>query len=113
MPVRALVCGAGYRTTLFLRQIALRAGEPAPVEVVGLVSEDAAITGHDVHGIRVVGTCRDLPALVARHRIGILYLVEPVGGADIEEIFRSLRTAGVRLIRWDIVESDWTPGPDA
>ncbi len=112
-PVRALVCGAGYRTTLFLRQIALRAGDPAPVEVVGLVSEDAAITGHDVHGIRVVGTCRDLPALVARHRIGILYLVEPVSGAAIEGVFRSLRNAGVRLIRWDIVESEWTPGSDA
>ena len=112
-PVRALVCGAGYRTTLFLRQMTFRAGDRAPVEIAGLVSEDEAIVGHDVHGIRVVGTCRELPALVALHRIGALYLVEPVTGAGLESVFRSLKAAGVRMVRWDIVESEWTPGPDA
>ena len=112
-PVRALVCGAGYRTTLFLRQMTFRAGDRAPVEIAGLVSEDEAIVGHDVHGIRVVGTCRDLPALVALHRIGALYLVEPVTGAGLDSVFRSLKAAGVRLVRWDIVESEWAPGSDA
>lgn len=105
-PVRALVYGAGYRTTLFLRQMAFRTGERTPVEVVGLVSADAAITGHYVHGIRVVGTGRELPALVARHRAEILYLVESVSEPDFQTIARLLRGSGVRLVRWDIVETE-------
>ena len=106
VPVRALVIGAGYRTTLFLRQIAFRSVDRAPVEIAGLVSDDAAITGHEVHGIRVVGTCRELPSLVARHRVGVLYLVESAADAEVEEWRRTLKDSPVRLIRWDIVESD-------
>ena len=108
-PARALVCGAGYRTTLFLRQIALPAAERAPIDVVGLVSEDAAITGHFVHGVRVVGTCHDLPALIAQHRIDRLYLVEAVAEADLERVRRLLAGLPVRVIRWDIVETDVPP----
>ena len=106
VPARALVCGAGYRTTLFLRQISFRAQDRAPVDVVGLVSADAAITGHAVHGIRVVGTCRELPALVVRHRIDVVYLVEAVADADIAGLRRMLKDVPVRLVRWDIVETD-------
>ena len=106
VPARALVCGAGYRTTLFLRQISFRVQDRAPVEVVGLVSEDAAITGHAVHGIRVVGTCRELPALIARHRVDVVYLVEAVAAAEVASYGRMLQGLPVRLVRWDIVETD-------
>ena len=106
VPARALVCGAGYRTTLFLRQIAYPAAGRTPIDVVGLVSADAAITGHFVHGIPVVGTCRDLPALIARHRIDRLYLVEAVDDVELERVRRLLAGLPVRVIRWDIVETD-------
>ena len=105
-PVRALVCGAGYRTTLFLRQISFRAPAREPLEVVGLVSEDAAITGHFVHGIRVVGTWRELPALIAQHRIAVVYLVEAVDAAALAGLRQMLQGVPVRLVRWDIVETD-------
>ena len=108
-PARALVCGAGYRTTLFLRQIAFPVAGRAPVDVVGLVSEDAAITGHFVHGVPVVGTCRDLPALLVQHRIDRLYLVEAVDAAESERLRRMLAGLPVRVIRWDIVETDMPP----
>ena len=106
VPARALVCGAGYRTTLFLRQISFRVAGRVPVDVVGLVSEDAAITGHFVHGVRVVGTCPELPALVVQHRIDVLYLVEAVDAAEIERLQRMLAGLPVRVIRWDIVETE-------
>jgi len=105
-PVRALVCGAGYRTTLFLRQISFRTPAREPLEVVGLVSEDAAITGHFVHGIRVVGTWRELPALIVQHRIAVVYLVEAVDAAALAGLRQMLQGAPVRLVRWDIVETD-------
>jgi UDP-GlcNAc:undecaprenyl-phosphate/decaprenyl-phosphate GlcNAc-1-phosphate transferase len=112
-PVRALICGAGYRTTLFLRQLAFRTHDRVPVDIVGLVSDDSAIAGHDVHGIRVIGLRRDLPALVARHRVDILYLIEAVSDADIEELRQTLGGSGVRLIRWDIVETEIPPASHA
>lgn len=106
VPVRALVYGAGYRTTLFLRQIAFRAAGRVPVDVVGLVSEDAAITGHFVHGIRVAGTGRDLPALVVQHRIDVPYLVEAMEPDELANLRRMLEGVPVRVIRWDIVETE-------
>lgn len=111
--VRALVSGAGYRTTLFLRQIAFRTRDCAPVEVVGLVSDDAAIIGHFVHGIRVVGNCRELPALIARHRVDVLYLAEPVEEPALAELLHLLAPLPVRIIRWEIAEADITPAPHA
>lgn len=105
-PVRALVYGAGYRTTLFLRQNTLRESEREPIEVVGLISGDAAITGHTVHGVRVRGTVRDLPALVARLRIACVYLVEEIGEDAIGELRATLAGTGVRLVLWKIVETE-------
>lgn len=112
-PVRALVCGAGYRTTLFLRQITYRYRDRTPVEILGLVSDDAAIIGHEVHGIRVVGTCRELPVLVAQLGVDVLYAVESTSAAELARLQDLLRGLPVRLIRWDIVETEVAPAVHA
>jgi FlaA1/EpsC-like NDP-sugar epimerase len=112
-PVRALIHGAGYRTSLFLRQKSFYNAGQDSAEVVGLVSEDSAITGHSVHGIRVVGTRRELPALVTRYRVTVLYLIEEMSDADVEEIRFELQGSGVRLIRWSIVEKEISLPPYA
>lgn len=112
-PVRALVYGAGYRTTLFLRQITYRYRDQTPVEILGLVSDDAAITGHEVHGIRVVGTCRELPALVAQLGVNVLYVVESTSATELARLQDLLRGLPVRLIRWDIVETEVAPAVHA
>jgi len=108
-----LIYGAGYRTALFLRQMAFGSDDRTPSELVGLVSEDSAITGHFVHGIRVVGTPSDLPVLIERHRIEILYLIEPISDVDLETLRHFLRNSGVRLIRWEIVETELPSLSDA
>jgi len=112
-PPRALVCGAGYRTTLFLRQMMFGARDRVAAEIVGIVSDDAAITGHAVHGVRVVGTCHELPALVVRLRIAVIYLVEPVEDSALADLRRELKGSGVRIVRWDIVETELPMEPDA
>lgn len=113
VPARALICGAGYRTTLFLRQLVFQTPGQTPVDVVGIVSEDAAIAGHKVHGVRVLGSFHELPVLVARHGIARLYLVEPVTETALEDLRRLLEKVPVKLIRWDIVETDLPAVPDA
>ena len=69
-------------------------------EIVGIVSDDAAITGHAVHGVRVVGTFHELPALVVRLRIAVIYLVEPVEDSALADLRRELKGSGVRIVRW-------------
>lgn len=59
--------------------------------------------------MRVVGTCRELPALIAQYRIDRLYLVEAVDDAETERLRRMLAGLPVRVIRWDIVETDVPP----
>ncbi|MGD9781878.1 MAG: hypothetical protein AB7V14_06965 [Kiritimatiellia bacterium] len=108
-PARALVYGAGYRTTLFMREISFRSRERVPLDVMGIVSDDAAITGHYVHGVRVLGTCRELAALVVQHRIDVLYLVEPIAVAELDQIRERLKVFNVRLVRWDVVETELPP----
>jgi len=108
-PVRALVCGAGHRTTLFLRQAAQPDPARPALEIAGIISPDAAITGHDVHGVRVLGTFRDLPALLQTRRIDVVYLVETSDPEARGGIARAARAVGARVVDWDIVERDVAP----
>lgn len=105
-PIRALVYGAGYRTSLFLRQAVFREPALKPLDVIGLVTADDAIIGHSVHGIRVLGLITDLPVLVTRLRIEALYLTEPLAPEAEKALRGALRTCALRVVRWDIVESE-------
>ncbi len=107
---RTLVCGAGHRTTLFLRELAWPGvGGPA-LDVVGLVADDSALRGHRVYGIPVLGHPEDVPRLVREHRVRAVYLVEDVP-AEIEERMRAAAAeAGARVVRWEIVERELAPG---
>jgi len=103
---RALIYGAGFRTVLFLRQLSFLAGERVPARIVGLVSDDSAIKGHYVHGIRVLGSGADLPILISQHRIHKLYLIEPISESDLKALRHSLRKLDVQLIRWELLETE-------
>ncbi len=103
---RALVVGAGFRTVLFLRQLMLGTGEQTEIQVVGLVSDDAAVKGHYVHGIRVLGSVQDLPVLIPQHQIQKVYLIEPISEADLNRLCHSMRDLDIRLIRWELLETE-------
>ena len=83
-------------------------GVPAVAE-----PQDGWIIGHEVHGIRVVGTCRELPALVAQLGVDVLYAVESTSAAELARLQDLLRGLPVRLIRWDIVETEVAPAVHA
>jgi len=103
---RALVVGAGFRTVLFLRQLTLGAGDRSAVQVMGLVSDDSAIKGHYVHGIRVLGSVSDLPVLIPQHQIQRIYLIESIAESDLTRLRHSLRKLQVQLIRWELLETE-------
>ena len=47
-----------------------------------------------------------MPALIAQHRIAVVYLVEAVDAAALAGLRQMLQGVPVRLVRWDIVETD-------
>ncbi len=102
---RVIVWGAGYRTTLFLRQIAFDPDRKRPLHVVGIFSDDDPMRGHFVHGVRVVGNIQAIPAFASEKKIETLYIVEAVPDAVRQAICRSLAGTGVRVIQWNIVET--------
>lgn len=101
---QVVVWGAGYRTTLFLRQIAYDSGRERPLNVVGIFSDDDPMRGHFVHGVRVVGNIQAIPAFVRERKIEALYIVEAVPEAVRQAICQSLAGTGVRVVQWNIVE---------
>ncbi len=101
---RALICGAGYRATLFIRQASQTAPAAATLILVGMVDADDALRGHFVHGVRVLGNYDDLPRLLRDLRIESVYVVEDVGPEHERRIREALRGTAARLFRWRIVE---------
>lgn len=102
---RVIVWGAGYRTTLFLRQTAFDPERERPLHVVGIFSDDDPMRGHFVHGVRVVGNIQAIPAFASDKKIETLYIVEAVPDVVRQAICQSLAGTGVRVIQWNIVET--------
>ncbi len=64
--VNVLLVGAGDEADLFMR--AVSANPQAAYHVVGIIGENAKRVGRSIHGIDVLGTVEELPAIVARLR---------------------------------------------
>ncbi len=101
---RVLIWGAGYRTTLFLRQCSFDAGRARSLNVIGIFTDDDAMRGHFVHGVRVYGNMQAIASFAAKKDIHTLYIVEAVDESVRRRICIALRGAGVRVIQWNIVE---------
>jgi O-antigen biosynthesis protein WbqV len=61
--VNVLLVGAGDEADIFMR--AISANPQAAYRVVGIVGENAKRVGRTIHGVDVIGTVEQLPALVA------------------------------------------------
>ena len=60
--IPVLLLGAGDNAELFIS--ATMRGAPASYRVVGIVDDDASKTKRHIHGVRVLGTTGDLPAIL-------------------------------------------------
>jgi len=98
--LRALVCGTGWRTTLFLNQHLMRTSEDPPLHIVGLVDHDAVLRRHFVHGIRVLGALANLDSLLRKHSIDRIYVTEPLDAADEQLVREAAAATGANAIRW-------------
>lgn len=64
--VNVLLVGAGDEADIFMR--AVSANPQAAYHVVGIVGENAKRVGRTIHGVNVIGTVEQLPAIVTKLR---------------------------------------------
>jgi FlaA1/EpsC-like NDP-sugar epimerase len=86
---RVLIYGAGDAGELIVRDMI--GDRDQPYEPVGFVDDNAGKTGLRIHGVQVLGTRRDLPAILARTKVDEIVLAMPnVDPSVVREIMRAL-----------------------
>jgi FlaA1/EpsC-like NDP-sugar epimerase len=95
-PKRVLVAGAGDAGEMVIKDIVRN---PAMgLHPVGIVDDDRRKRGRSLHGVRVVGTCGDIPDLVAKLAIDQVILAIPSAtGKLIREVVACCEEADVVL----------------
>jgi dTDP-glucose 4,6-dehydratase len=93
-PRRVLIAGAGDAGAMTLRQI-----QNTPSlgwRAVGFVDDDNAKLAMHIHGVQVVGTREDIPALVKKHHVDEVIVAMPSAPpAVIDDIYHICSTAKV------------------
>jgi FlaA1/EpsC-like NDP-sugar epimerase len=72
---RVLIVGGGYAGESLIRDL-LRNGSHQYQPVV-IVDDNPASLGRDIQGVRVVGTCTSIPAIVQKHKIDLIMIAIP------------------------------------
>ena len=95
---RSLIIGAGETGSLVVKRM-LNSSPDIPGSPLVLVDDDRGKLGSYVHGVRVEGTCDDIPALAERH--GIEQIVVAIPSAtrkERERIYGICMSTGIRTV---------------
>lgn len=95
---RSLIIGAGETGSLVVKRM-LNSSPDIPGSPLVLVDDDRGKLGSYVHGVRVEGTCDDVPALAERH--GIEQIVVAIPSAtrkERERIYGICMSTGIRTV---------------
>jgi len=93
---RALIIGAGDTGEALIRE--LRKRPDADVNPLALVDDDPDKRGVKIHGVPVLGTRKDLPALIESLGIReVIVAIPNLSSPRMREIFEVCRAAGARL----------------
>ncbi|MBQ4430561.1 MAG: polysaccharide biosynthesis protein, partial [Synergistaceae bacterium] len=93
--MRAVIIGAGEAGTTLARDLMRNGSELLPV---GFADDDPMKAGHQVSGLRVLGTTGELAEIVRRGNIQVALIAIPsVSGAKRREIFGILSPLGVEV----------------
>ncbi len=91
---RVLIVGAGSAGEMLVRDLIKE--REKQYNPVGFVDDNPRRKGHEIHGVRVLGSTRQLPALVQEHAADIIILAIPnATAAQMRRIVRHCSRAGV------------------
>lgn len=76
---RVLIIGAGYAGEGLVRDLFRHNNHL--YQPIGLIDDHPAKQGREIHGIRVIGKCEQLPLLVKRHKIDLIFIATPSASA--------------------------------
>ncbi|MCA9569223.1 MAG: polysaccharide biosynthesis protein, partial [Myxococcales bacterium] len=88
-PRRMLIVGAGDAGEALLREVQRSMG--GRVETIGFLDDNPAKTGMLIHGVKVLGTTSDAPAIIEREDVTEVALAMPSAtGADMRRILDAI-----------------------
>ncbi len=87
---RTLIYGADERGEILLRSL-LSAQESTPYRVVGIVDDEPGRRGTAIHGIRHVGTSRDLDALIEDLAVSEVIIANDPGKETVQRVFNACK----------------------
>lgn len=91
-----LIVGAGGAGEVLAREL-LRDPETG-YQPVGFVDDDPAKQGREVHGLRVLGSCDELPVLVPEHAVRMLFIALPTAkAAQMQRVVHLCEATGVEF----------------
>ena len=95
---RSLIVGAGESGSLVVKRM-INNTPDIPGCPLALVDDDPAKRGTYVHGVRVEGTCDDIPDLVARHSVEQIVIAMPSATRkERERIYRICLSTGIKTV---------------
>ena len=93
---RTLIVGAGEAGSLLVTRMRNRSRDLAGVPVA-FIDDDRNKIGAYLHGVRIVGTCDDIPGVVAREHVDqIVVAIPSAGRASRQRIFETCMQTGVK-----------------
>jgi diguanylate cyclase (GGDEF)-like protein len=103
---RVLIIGAGELGT-FAKLLLQKGTLASAFNIVGYVDDDPRRLGMQIDGIRVLGTCDDIPTLSERYDVGlIMFAIGNIRPEEEERILSKCRSKEVRLIQMpDMLDS--------
>ena len=95
---RTLVIGAGYAGVHLIQEMRRGPGGPDSLVPIGFIDDDSRLTGHQVEGIKVLGTIADLPRVLNEHRVEMVIVSdESLPAPVVREIARFCQEADVQV----------------
>lgn len=92
---RVLIVGAGNAGEGIVRDLS-RSLSIYKYLPVAIVDDDTSRHGCDVHGVRVLGSCQDIPALVTKHGIELILIAIPSANSKrMREIVQYCEESGI------------------
>ncbi|NQU61354.1 MAG: polysaccharide biosynthesis protein [Rhodospirillales bacterium] len=101
--IAVLLVGAGDGAELFIR--ALRRSPEANYKAVGIVSDNPARVGRQIHGIEVLGTTHEIPTVMKRLKSEgirpqrLVLTKDDMDGAQVRELLEQADSFGMTLAR--------------
>jgi len=96
--MRTVVVGTGFAGVHLTQEMRRAEESPESLVPIGFIDDDARLTGHQVEGVKVLGTIADLPRILSERRVQMVVVSDAdLPARVVREIARFCHEADVRV----------------